>query len=141
MPTGIGSCACAPEGTSRRPGGPTSREGPRAHRSRGSFWGYSHDDAFITYRYADQWARGNGLTFNTGEHVLGTSAPGYTLLLGFLSRATGFLGIGVPEWGTMLSLAAILVLSWVLAPGSRARLCPFGWVSLLFGVGALLLFF
>jgi hypothetical protein len=81
------------------------------------FWGYSHEMLSSRYRYADQWARGNGLTFNTGEHVLGTSAPGYALLLGFLSRATGFLGIGVPEWETMLSLAAILLLSWVLAAG------------------------
>ncbi|HYV41691.1 MAG TPA: hypothetical protein VEO02_07885 [Thermoanaerobaculia bacterium] len=103
------------------------------------FWGYSHDDAFITYRYADQWARGNGLTFNTGEHVLGTSAPGYALLLGFLSRATGFLGIGVPEWGTMVSLAAILLLSWVLAAGlASAPVSLRLGVPLLFGVGALL---
>jgi len=103
------------------------------------FWGYSHDDAFITYRYADQWARGNGLTFNTGEHILGTSAPGYALLLGFLSRATGFLGIGVPEWGTILCLAAILLLSWVLAAGlASAPVSLRLGVPLLFGVGALL---
>ena len=98
------------------------------------FWGYSHDDAFITYRYADQWARGNGLTFNTGEHV-----PGYALLLGFLSRATGFLGIGVPEWGTIISLAAILLLSWVLAAGlASAPVSLRLSVPLLFGVGAFL---
>jgi arabinofuranosyltransferase len=104
------------------------------------FWGYSHDDAFITYRYADQWAHGNGLTFNTGEHVLGTSASGYALLLGLLSRATGFLGVDVPGWGTILSLAAILLISWVLAAGLANAPLPFRWgVPLLFGIGALLL--
>lgn len=103
------------------------------------FWGYSHDDAFITYRYADQWAHGNGLTFNTGEHVLGTSASGYALLLGLLSRATGFLGVDVPAWGTILSLAAILLISWVLAAGLASAPVPFRWgVPLLFGIGTLL---
>ncbi|MGH9399687.1 MAG: hypothetical protein ACRD00_04920 [Thermoanaerobaculia bacterium] len=103
------------------------------------FWGYSHDDAFITYRYADQWARGNGLTFNTGEHVLGTSAPGYALLLGLLSRATGLEKIGVPEWGTVLSLAAILSIAWTLASAlSNASVSVRLAVPLLFGIGALL---
>ncbi len=103
------------------------------------FWGYSNDDAFITYRYADQWASGNGLTFNTGEHILGTSAPGYALLLGALSLATRFLGIGVPEWGTLLSLAAVLLLSCVLAAGlARTSASLRLGVPLLFGIGALL---
>jgi arabinofuranosyltransferase len=103
------------------------------------FWGYSHDDAFITYRYADQWAHGNGLTFNTGEHVLGTSAPGYALLLGLLSRAAGSPGVGVPEWGTLLSLAALLSLAWTLASAaSNASASIQLVVPLLFGVGALL---
>lgn len=103
------------------------------------FWGFSHDDAFITYRYADQWAHGNGLTFNTGEHVLGTSAAGYALLLGLLSRTTGFVGIDVPAWGTILSLAAILLISWILAAGLASAPAPYRWgVPLLFGIGALL---
>lgn len=103
------------------------------------FWGYSHDDAFITYRYADQWALGNGLTFNTGEHVLGTSAPGYALLLGVLSKATGSLGVGVPEWGTLLSLAALLSLAGTLAAAlSTASASIRLGVPLLFGIGALL---
>jgi len=103
------------------------------------FWGFSHDDAFITYRYADQWAHGNGLTFNTGEHVLGTSAPGYALLLGLLSKATGFLGVGVPEWGTLLSLAALLSLAWTLAAAlSTASASVRLAVPLLFGIGTLL---
>ena len=103
------------------------------------FWGFSHDDAFITYRYADQWAHGNGLTFNTGEHVLGTSAAGYALLLGLLSRTAGFAGLDVPAWGTILSLAAILLISWLLATGLASAPEPYRWgVPLVFGIGALL---
>ena len=51
-------------------------------------WGYSHDDAFITYRYAENLARGHGLVYNPGEAVLGTSAPGYAAVLGGLSLLT-----------------------------------------------------
>jgi hypothetical protein len=79
------------------------------------FWGFSYDDSFITYRYADQWSRGQGLTFNYGEHVLGTTAPGYALLLGALCRATRHVGIGVPEWGTLVSLASLFSLTLLLA--------------------------
>jgi hypothetical protein len=76
----------------------------------GGLWGFSYDDAFITYRYAENWAAGRGLVFNPGEAVLGTTAPGWALLLGALARASAALGIeglGVPEWGTLLTVAAL----------------------------------
>lgn len=75
------------------------------------FWAYSYDDAFITYRYARNWSEGNGLVFNPGEVVLGTTAPGYALVLGALSTATG---ISVPGWGTVLALTSLLVCVVVL---------------------------
>jgi hypothetical protein len=40
------------------------------------------DDAFITYRYAANLSQGHGLVYNHGEHVLGTTSPGYAGLLG-----------------------------------------------------------
>ena len=43
-----------------------------------------YDDAFITYRYAQNLAAGHGLVFNPGaawEPVLGTTTPGYALLI------------------------------------------------------------
>ena len=76
----------------------------------GGLWGFSYDDAFITYRYAENWAAGRGLVFNPGEAVLGTTAPGWALLLGALARASaalGLSGLGVPEWGTLLTVAAL----------------------------------
>jgi len=39
------------------------------------------DDSYITYRYARNILAANGFVFNSGEHVLGTTTPLYTLLL------------------------------------------------------------
>ncbi len=39
------------------------------------------DDAFITFRYVRNLARGIGFVYNPGERVLGTTTPFYTLLL------------------------------------------------------------
>lgn len=41
----------------------------------------AYDDAWITYRYAWNLAAGNGFVYNVGERFLGTSAPGYAVLL------------------------------------------------------------
>lgn len=38
------------------------------------------DDAFITYRYAENLLSGHGLVFHPGERVLGTTTPLYALL-------------------------------------------------------------
>jgi hypothetical protein len=91
----------------------------------GGLWGFSYDDAFITYRYAENWATGRGLVFNPGEVVLGTTAPGWALLLGALARASAALGIGglgVPEWGTLLTVAAL----WWLTAALPALWLPAG---------------
>lgn len=48
-----------------------------------------YDDAFITYRYARNLAEGAGLVFNPGaawEPILGTTTPGYALLLAGFAR-------------------------------------------------------
>jgi hypothetical protein len=39
------------------------------------------DDACITFRYAENLAAGHGFVYNTGERVLGTTTPLFTLLL------------------------------------------------------------
>jgi hypothetical protein len=54
------------------------------------YWGFSRaphnafDDAYITYRYADNFRQGLGLLYNQGEWVLGTTTPLYVLLLGVM---------------------------------------------------------
>jgi len=47
---------------------------------------YTADDAFITFRYAENIASGKGFVYNEGERVLGTSTPLYTLLLALLVK-------------------------------------------------------
>jgi hypothetical protein len=46
------------------------------------------DDAFITFRYARNIVHGVGFVYNTGERVLGTTTPLYTLFMAALSILT-----------------------------------------------------
>lgn len=73
-----------------------------------------YDDAYITYRYADNLRSGQGLLYNPGEWVLGTTAPLFALLLAFL--------------GLLVSDLALLGL-W---------LGVFGWIGTVWGAWGLL---
>lgn len=89
-------------------------------------WGFSYDDAYITYRYAAHFAAGDGLVFNPGERVLGTTAPGYAVLLGVLSWVAG----SPVAWGTilgLLGLAAAALSPWLLPADRRP---PTAWIVL-----------
>ncbi len=67
-------------------------------------WPSVVDDAYISARYAAQFAAGNGLVYNAGaEAVEGYSNPGWTILLGLL------LALRVP------ALAAMTGLGWAFA--------------------------
>ncbi|MBK7141898.1 MAG: hypothetical protein IPH75_07445 [bacterium] len=78
--------------------------------------GYTADDAFITFRYAEQIALGNGFVYNIGERVLGTTTPLFTLLLAI----TTLLRIPV-IWGALaISLVASGLTAVVLYKFARA---------------------
>ena len=47
------------------------------------------EDAWITYRYAQNIALGNGFVYNIGERVLGTTSPLFTLVLALLAKLFG----------------------------------------------------
>ncbi|MFQ6008007.1 MAG: hypothetical protein ACE5K8_03560 [Candidatus Zixiibacteriota bacterium] len=47
--------------------------------------GFTYDDAFITFRYAENIANGHGFVYNVGEKVLGTTTPLFTLILAALA--------------------------------------------------------
>ncbi len=47
------------------------------------YTGFLYDDAYITLRYARNLVEGNGLVFNPGEAVLGTTAPFFAFWLAF----------------------------------------------------------
>ncbi len=59
--------------------------------------GFVADDAFITFRYAENIAAGHGFVYNEGERVLGTATPLFTLILSLFAFVR--LGAG---WGALL---------------------------------------
>ncbi len=67
------------------------------------------DDAYITYRYALQVLGGNGLVYNIGEAVLGTTTPLWALILALLH----FLGFDIEAaavfGGSLASLLLVLL--------------------------------
>jgi hypothetical protein len=104
------------------------------------FWGFSYDDAFITYRYAKNWLDHGILSYNLENITYGTTAPGYALLLGILGFLTKYIGISIPEWGTIVSIISILTVTAVihLSISKKALLFRVS-VPLLFGIIALIL--
>lgn len=95
------------------------------------------DDAFISFRYARNFAEGLGLVYNPGERVEGYTDFSWVFLLGILGR----LGIDIPAAGTflgmLLSLATIVLLrfhpmparAWPSAPAPPLWLA---WLPSLF---------
>lgn len=47
------------------------------------------DDAYITYRYSANLLNGNGLVYNPGEWILGTTTPSFAITLATLSAPFG----------------------------------------------------
>ncbi|HEX4494189.1 MAG TPA: hypothetical protein VIE43_00850 [Thermoanaerobaculia bacterium] len=89
--------------------------------------GKSLDDFFITYRYAQNLAQGNGLVFNPGERVFGTTAPGLALLLaaGHLLTRIPIHWLGTLSTGLALAGIALLLLAEAEAGGRR----PEAWIG------------
>ena len=81
---------------------------------------YQVDDAYISYRYAQNFASGEGLVYNPGEAVSeGFTSPLWFLLL---SLGAGLLRMQfLPFFSTALGLLAYLGLLLVFARASRAE--------------------
>ena len=75
---------------------------------------YVMEDAYVTYRYAQNLVEGHGFVFNHGERVLGTSTPLYTLILALAA----LLGADIPMASAViaaLSQAGVaLAAGWLL---------------------------
>ena len=69
------------------------------------------DDFFITFRYAQNLAAGEGLVFNPGERAFGTTAPGYALLLGAATALTRLPVYWLGEASTVLGLVLLALLA------------------------------
>lgn len=64
-------------------------------------WPRTVDDAFITFRYADNLVRGYGPVWNPGERVEGYSSPSFMLL------AAGALALGLDAVGASKTLGLV----------------------------------
>ena len=64
------------------------------------------DDAFITFRYAQNLIAGNGLVYNPGEWVLGTTTPLYAVLIAVIGFVTGGIQAPYPEIAVLISAIA-----------------------------------
>jgi arabinofuranosyltransferase len=92
----------------------------------------SYDDAYITYRYAYNFANGYGLVYNRGEYYLGTTGPGYGLLLGVLGALDPNSIPLISGWLSALALLATGI--GLYAYGVRHRLGLSGFLAGLFFV-------
>ena len=77
------------------------------------YWAY--DDAYISYRYAQNLRDGHGMVYNRGEWVLGTTTPLYTAILALLGLAVPDIAqashwLGAAGWA--MAIAAAQVLLW-----------------------------
>ncbi|MEC7984161.1 MAG: hypothetical protein VX278_03290 [Myxococcota bacterium] len=68
----------------------------------------TQDDAFISFRYAENVWLGHGLVFNAGERVEGISNPLWTLLCVFPFA----LGLDPAFFSVLMGLASLVLLMW-----------------------------
>ncbi len=79
----------------------------------GMFIRHPYDDAFITFRYAQNFAAGYGLVYNTGERILGTTSPLFAIILSL----PAFFGIDLPLIAQLVNilfdcLTMLLIFHW-----------------------------
>lgn len=86
--------------------------------------GYSADDALITFRYARNLAAGNGFVYNTGQQVLGTTTPLFTLLIAAFFKC----GISPFMGAFLLNALADLLTAFVLWRMFASLKPPLGWI-------------
>ena len=70
-------------------------------------WRETYDDAYITYRYAYNFATGQGLVYNPGEWFMGTTAPLYGLILGSLGAVIN--PEAIPSISGIISCLALML--------------------------------
>lgn len=85
-----------------------------------------YDDAFITYRYAQNFAAGNGLVYNPGapwEPVLGTTTPLYGVLMG----ACAWLGLDLAWFARVFNVVCDVAIALLVARGLGLARRPAAW--------------
>jgi len=79
---------------------------------------YNHlgEDCFITFRYAEQWVRGEGIVYNVGERVEGYSNFLWLVLLAAM-KWTGLSMLTMSRWMAVAAHAALVIVFGLLAMG------------------------
>ncbi|HEY45296.1 MAG: hypothetical protein AMJ88_04565 [Anaerolineae bacterium SM23_ 63] len=72
------------------------------------------DDAYITFRYAQNLLNGYGFVYNPGEAVLGTTTPLYTLLMAGLGLLFGGCQAPFPTLALLVNAIADGLTCWLL---------------------------
>lgn len=71
------------------------------------FWGWVYDDAYIAFRFSDNWATGNGLTWNPGEDpVEGFTSFAWVLIGAFIQR--------IFTTPPHVSMIVVSIISWIV---------------------------
>lgn len=73
-----------------------------------------YDDAFITFRYAENFADTKGFVYNEGEYYLGVTGPAFGLLASFIDSAGLDLPMSIRILNILLEAAALFILSLLL---------------------------
>jgi len=90
--------------------------------------GWAYDDPFITYRYAENLAHGEGFVYNPGERILSTTTPLFTLLLTPLA----YLGAYLPAYANLLGAFCLALGGLSLWDLSYSWKSPMvGWAGLM----------
>jgi len=79
-----------------------------------------HDDDFITFRYARNLVEGNGLVFNPGQRILGTTSPLFALGSAALCAVVG--ADRLPEAAVALNALSLAAQAFLLYLLVRRRL-------------------
>ena len=91
-----------------------------------SHWAY--DDPFITYRYAQNLAQGDGFVYNSDQRVLSTTTPLFAILLALLANIWS----EIPHLANLIgsfSIALGGLFLWDLGQSWKTPLV--GWTGLL----------
>ena len=89
---------------------------------------WAYDDPFITYRYAQNIALGQGFVYNFGERVLSTTTPLFAILL----AAGRTLNFDLPTLSNAIGVVSIVASALLLFELSRDWDAPaVGWAALL----------
>lgn len=88
---------------------------------RALFLGNAFDDAYISFRYAENWARGLGLVFNAGERVEGYSNFLWVVLLMPAARLGANLVLVSQALGLLCSVASLALAMAALRRVLRAH--------------------